>query len=156
MGRFAFTLTSDDAIHIAQRLRQDDRIEADATCTRTTDDERGKQLAGGPGLTFTVWSTDGEAVAMGGWVPLWPGVASAWMLATDRIAEVGIALDRAAIAGHLRLFASGFHRLQAWGLAARRDSRAWLLDLGYIPEGTHPGFGRHGETFMSFAKLRKE
>lgn len=155
MGRFAFALSFEDAKHIAQHLRVEDRLEADATSSFISDDNRAYRLVGAGGLMFTVWAGS-EPVAMGGWVPLWPGVASAWMMATDRISDVGVALDRAALAGHERLFAEGFHRLQAFGLAARASSRAWLINLGYIPEGTHPGFGRFGETFASYAKLRKE
>lgn len=155
MGRFALALSTRDAVFVAQRLRALDRAEADATCGALSDEERGQRLAAGVGTVFTVWSDD-EPVAMGGWLPLWPGVASAWMLATDRLLEAGVALDRAAIIGHERMFADGYHRLQVFSLASRTDSRAWLINLGYIPEGTHPCFGRHGETFLSYAKLRKD
>lgn len=158
MGRYAFSLARADAIHVVRNMRSNDRIEACATSGLLSDDERGAKLAAGLGIVFTVWSAGGpiEPIAIGGWLPIWPGVASAWMLATERIGEVGITLDRAAIDGHRRMFDDGYHRLQAFGLAERAESRAWLINLGYIPEGTHPRFGRYGETFASYGKLRKD
>jgi hypothetical protein len=155
VGTFRFTLDRSDAIYIAQHLRPMDRVEADATSApNTSDEDRGTNLAANPGRHFTVWASDGDPVAMGGWVPLWLGVASAWMLATPRIAEIGVALDRALLAGAKLQFEEGYHRLQAFGLERRIDARVWMMSLGYKLEGIHPMFGRHGETFASYAKLR--
>ena len=155
MSKFQFSLAVHDAIHIAMRLRESDRREADACTPPMTDTERANTLVDSRGTKFTVWTEDSEPAVMGGWMPLWPGVVSSWMLATDRINEVGAALDHAALRGHKMLFDAGVHRCQAFGLAAHEAARNWLLLLGYRPEGVHHHFGRGGETFISYAKLRK-
>lgn len=155
MSKFHYTLALHDALDICEKLRASDREEIDACTAPMTDAERANQLVAGPGMKFTVWATDGAPVVMGGWMPLWPGVVSSWMLATDRILEVGAALDHAALRGHQMLFEEGVHRCQAFGLATHESARNWLLLLGYRPEGVHHQFGRTGETFISYAKLKR-
>lgn len=151
-GRFDFSLALDDAKHIAAHLRAKDRDEVDATTEPMGDDDRAQQLIYLNGTKFTVWDKHGEAVAMGGWMPLWPGVVSSWLLATDKINEVGVSLDHAALRGHKELV--HVHRFQAFGIHGHEAARAWLFQLGYQIEGVHHGFGRSGETFISFAKVR--
>lgn len=98
----------------------------------------------------TIHTADGEPQAALGLVPLWPGVFSAWMFATDRWGEVwreavrqGLHMREAAIAG-------GMHRAQCYTAADHGAAHRFLRALGMVREGVPIRLGRDREPFLLF------
>jgi hypothetical protein len=89
--------------------------------------------------------------AMGA-IECWPGVWSAWMIATDKWPSVARAATRwARFALDAVLVAAGAHRCECKSIADHRTAHRWLAHLGARPEAVHPGYGRNRETFITFA-----
>jgi RimJ/RimL family protein N-acetyltransferase len=145
--------TADSLRQVALDLRPHDRAEVLATWMNEDLEQWAACTAELPGEHYALHAADGDAVAVGGLVRVWPGVAQTWMLATPRIAEVGVALCRQALELHRAAEAGGIHRFQAFAMRGNEDGRTWLLRLGYRPEGIMRRYGRHGEDFLLMARV---
>jgi hypothetical protein len=99
----------------------------------------------------TIHTADGEPQAALGLVPLWPGVFSAWMFATNRWAEVWRATVR-----HARLVMTpaavrdGLHRAQAFTAADHISAHRFLEALGFGRESVPVRLGRDREAFVLY------
>lgn len=102
-----------------------------------------------------VCARDGEPVAALGLAPLWPGVFSAWMFATDRWAEVWRPAVRYARGPLLReAEAAGMWRAQCHSAALHYEGHAFLWALGFEAEGPAVPMGRGREMFRPWARVR--
>ena len=54
-----------------------------------------------------------------------------------------------------RYFAAGVHRIQATSLDGYDEVHRWLRALGLEREAVLPAFGRNGEDFVQFAKVKR-
>ena len=94
----------------------------------------------------------GVPIAMGGVCEWWPGVGTAWMVATDDITRHAVGLSRAAkqtLETHKNL-----HRIQAYSADFHVVSHAWLERLGFERGARLRGYGKGGEDFILFEKVR--
>jgi RimJ/RimL family protein N-acetyltransferase len=149
-------LEPDAALHIAQRLRAWDQREVFALMPRHATAEHAAAIMLAPCLDevrCAVLAPDGEPVAALGMASFWPGCWQAWLLATDRWSEtwrLGVHAVRAVLAD---AEARGMRRAECRSMAGHDDAHALLRWLGFAPEGLHPGMGRDGEAFITFARV---
>ena len=137
--------------HVCAHMRALDR--AEIVATRADDDapavaDATMTLARFGGVAW--WNDEPVAVACA--MPLWPGVWSVGMYATDRWPRVARATTRW-IASHLMpdLIAAGAHRAECRSLATHVTAHRWLERLGAMREGTLADCGRNRETFYLYA-----
>jgi hypothetical protein len=106
-----------------------------------------------PKLTWIAWLDDTPVAAVGT-IPTCPGVWSPWAFGTDDFRQVGLLLTR-----HVRrcmlpmMFGTG-HRAETRSMEGHVDAHRWLESFGARREGVHPGAGKNGETFVTYAIVR--
>jgi hypothetical protein len=148
-----FTATRADAesvIRVACNMRAADLEECLAT--RWSDDPMSiaEDTLVYPGLTW-VGRLYGEPVAVYGAKPMWPGVWSAFLYATDKFDKIGIHLTE-----HIRsvmipwLIAGGARRVEARSIATHDKAHRWMRFLGAREESRMPLYGKRGEEFVMF------
>lgn len=142
-----------EAMHIADHMRASDRAEVLAVTAADTVRNWIRGVCRLPGVGLMVVA-DGEPVAMGGGL-VFGHMAGMWFVATDRIAEPAVRIDchRLALESHRLLAKQGVRRCQVVAFEGNREIPGWLGRMGYMKEGIHPGYGRQGETFCTWAKL---
>lgn len=103
------------------------------------------------------WSAevDGKIIASAGLVPLWKGVAEAWMMSSDDIGRHQIKIGR-----QLRvrfdevMWHRGIHRAQA-NIHHKFEKAIRLAEwLGFESEGLMRRFGIEGADYIRFAKVK--
>lgn len=89
--------------------------------------------------------------------PVWPGVFSVWMFATNDWPLVAAPVTRWC---HRVLKPSmlraGGHRAECASIADHRTAHRWLERFGFKREAVMPGRGKRGETFVQFAWVRED
>lgn len=106
------------------------------------------------GTSFCVFHKD-VPVCIGGDVEAWPNVVNLLFFATDDFAKVAIPVTRFVKRELLpRYDEAGVHRVQAIALAGGSDIGGWLQTLGLAPETYLHRYGKGGEDFMQFARVR--
>lgn len=96
--------------------------------------------------------THGVPVAMGGVAEHWPGVGTAWMVATDAITRHGVGVSRAA--KHTLAACTHLHRIHAYSADFHAVSHRWLQALGFRRGATMRKLGKNGEDFIVFEIVR--
>lgn len=96
--------------------------------------------------------TRGVPYAMGGVVEHWPGVGTAWMVATDAISQHGVEVTKAAKTALVTN--KNLHRIQAYSADFHDVSHAWLELLGFTRGHTVRKLGKNGENFILFEIVR--
>ena len=105
------------------------------------------------------WSAeiDGQIVVSAGLVPLWPGVAEAWMIPSE-----GVDQHRIAVARKLRkmlhgvMLQRGIYRAQA-NIHHNFERAIRLAEwLGFSNEGRMRRFGIEGADYFRFAKVHDD
>lgn len=143
-------LTLDDANIIAFNMREEDVREIMAMRR----DEYRHEFA----EVCMIWGgwcckdTRGVPYAMGGVVEHWPGVGTAWMVATEDVSRHGIEVTKAAkveLVTHKNL-----HRIQAYSADFHKVSHPWLESLGFKRGHTVRKLGKNGENFILFEIVR--
>ncbi|MEQ8370789.1 MAG: hypothetical protein RIE31_05130 [Alphaproteobacteria bacterium] len=109
------------------------------------------------GPSVTLADGDGTPVAALGLVPLWPGVAEAWVLTGSRVTGHVHAFHRL-VRRHLADAPRRFtlHRIQASVRADSVVARRWALALGFREEGLMPAYGPDQADYHRVAYLPKE
>lgn len=148
-------LTFAQATYIARRMRDQDRHEVLATLPHTDLRLWAGTIIKHPGEQICVSDRDQIPVMMGGVIPMWPGLAQTWMVATPAITKVGWLVHAAAVKMHRRWAALGIRRFQTYAMETS-PSIVWLREIGYQREGVHRGFGRDGETFVTMGRVLNE
>jgi hypothetical protein len=145
-------ITDSGARFICANLREWDRREIFACRWDDCTDGLAQQVLATPGPKWMA-TRDGRPAAFIGCVILWPGVYSPWCFGTDDFSGVSLLLTRLGKRGIIpSVLASGGHRMEAKSLDGHENSQAWLERcFGFRREATHPGFGRNGETFHTYA-----
>lgn len=143
-------LTLDDANIIAFNMREEDVREIMAMRR----DEYRHEFA----EVCMIWGgwcckdARGVPYAMGGVVEHWPGVGTAWMVATEDVSRHGIEVTKAAkveLVTHKNL-----HRIQAYSADFHKVSHPWLESLGFKRGHTVRKLGKNGENFILFEIVR--
>ncbi len=141
---------------VALDPRACDRAEITATLGHADPWVLARHLARTPAVAGGVaCDDDGQPIAVLHLAWARPGVLGASLFATPRFPHVARSLTawvrRVVIPGAL---AAGAHRAEAHSLASHATAHRWLRALGARAEGSHPGWGAHGETFVTFAWIR--
>ena len=141
-----------DGVHyVVERMRSKDRDEVFAT---QWDDDRSSfanHILRVGDFGFVLHHDDGEPIVCCGAVPIWPGVWSVWMFATDRFDEIAMSTTKFG----KRVFfpaleQSGWHRLECRSLESHKVAHTWLESLGAYKESESLGYGKAGETFFVY------
>ena len=143
-------LTLDDANIIAFNMREEDVREIMAMRRDEYRHEFAEEC-----MIWGGWcckDTRGVPYAMGGVVEHWPGVGTAWMVATEDVGRHGIEVTKAAkveLVTHKNL-----HRIQAYSADFHKVSHPWLESLGFNRVHTVRKLGKNGENFILFEIVR--
>jgi len=137
---------------VARNLRASDREEIFACFWQDDPEELVRRVFYCPHAAW-VAMLDDRPVAAVGVTPLIPGVWSAWAFGTDDFRQVGLLRTR-----HVKRFIipmllnDGAHRCEAQSIDGHHEAHRWLEGFGLVREATHPGRGRNGETFHTYAR----
>ena len=133
-------------LHVAENMREWDKREIFAT--RIDDDPL--MLADAALSTGEVSWVAGRdrPIAAFGCAPMWHGVWSMWLFATDEFPQIGISVTRLVVHSIIpMMIGAGAHRLEARSMEGHTDAQRWLEVIGAKREGTLKGFGRDRQDF---------
>jgi hypothetical protein len=144
--------------HIAQNLREIDRVEL--SCTSPTDNPA--EYLPDRIFAYAKWAfvtRDENRVALTAWglVPMYPGVGAAFAFGT---ADWGRALWT--MTRHVRrvmiplVLDHGYHRIECRALASRDDVSRWIALFGAEREAVLRSSGKRGEDFVLYRWLSDE
>jgi hypothetical protein len=134
--------------HVVQLMREKDK--AEIYCTQWSEDpgQFTASVLGAGGLGFVLHANDGEPVVCCGALPMWRGVWSVWMFATDRFEEISLSTHRFARKIFFpALDEAGWHRLECRSISTHDVAHRWLELLGARKECEVSGYGKAGEDF---------
>lgn len=99
----------------------------------------------------------GPAIALFGLKADHPGTSTAFMIGTERFHEIArpLAMWVRRELGPRLLARSTLHRIQCHALAEHREARRFIEFCGGQAEGVHPGYGKGGESYVSYAWTRE-
>lgn len=131
---------------VIEHMREWDRTEIFAT--RTSDDNEAFMAAvEGAGSVSWVVGDDGP-IAVFGCAPMWPGVWSMWLFATDEFPQIGLSVTKMIVRSIVpMLWDAGAHRLQCHSIEGHVDAQRWLGVIGARRESTLPAYGKGKEDF---------
>jgi hypothetical protein len=137
--------------YVVERMRSKDRDEVFATQWDEDNSSFANNILRVGDFGFVLHHDDGEPIVCGGAVPMWPGVWSVWMFATDRFDEIAMSTTKFA----KRVFFpalehTNWHRLECRSLASHSVAHRWLESLGAYKESETPNYGKAGETFLVY------
>jgi hypothetical protein len=140
--------------YVLGNLRPSDAAEIRATIWLGSAKATAELVERIPGPKWEARTVLGEPAAIGGFVPVWPGLGSGWIWGTDRWDEVVMEVTRALKRNILpSLDRRGLHRLEARPMAANVATIRWLQLVGFGFEAVTPRFGRGGEDFALCARI---
>jgi hypothetical protein len=144
-----------EILYVVERMRDMDRKEIYATSMVTTNTEYADFIVRMAqfGLHGWVASVNNEPIAVVGVSPMWGGVASVCMFATDRFNEIALPMTKF-IKRHMIpnfVASAGIHRAQCFSMVGHAMAHSWLRVLGAESEGVARGYGMNGEDFELFA-----
>ena len=148
-------LTPEGLEFVLGNLRDADEAEVKATIDKGSAEATAKLIAMIPGPKWEARTErDAEPAAVGGFVPIWPGMGSGWMWGTARWDEVVIEVTRA-MRKHIlpTLDARGVHRIECRTMANHTASIRWLEMLGFKREAVTAQFGQGREDFILLARV---
>lgn len=150
-------LTGEDALYVAHHMRENDRLEINATRWDESPWRFAADCANLPGISYCAL-LDGEPVVIGGVALHQPGLGQAWMVGTDKFAQVAVSLTRFSRDVITRMLRddSGINRIQAFSAAFHEESHKWLKAVGLNAITPLPQYGKGGEDFLIFYGLRKD
>lgn len=97
----------------------------------------------------------GRPAAVIGAAPMWPGVWSVFAFGTDDFQRVGLRLTKFAARFIIpAIEGSGGHRMECASIDGHDEAHRWLESLGFHRECSMPRYGRGGETFHRYVRLR--
>ena len=138
-----------DMVHaVAANMREWDRREIFATRTNDSPALLAEEaLACGP-ISWVAGRGD-DPIAAFGCAPMWRGVWSMWLFATDDFGQIGISVTKLIVRTIVPMMIdAGAHRLEARSMEGHTDAQRWLEVIGAQREGGPlRGFGRDGQDF---------
>ncbi|WP_291644517.1 hypothetical protein [Bosea sp. (in: a-proteobacteria)] len=150
--------TARDVWQVAVKMRSADYEEFSAVSFSRSRAELAEDLAARYGDRHDVLvAYRGETPAcIGGFIMARPNVVTLLFFATDEFPHIGLGITRF-IRQNLfpKLEQEGVHRFEAVSLATHSEAHKWLGVLGLTAEtGPMLDYGRDGEAFIQFAKVR--
>lgn len=149
-------LTGDDALYVAQNMREVDEAEISATRWSYTPWEFAVDCTRLPGSSWAAL-VDGEPVAIGGIAAHQPAIGQAWMVGTHNLPLAAVTLTRFCKDMTHRMLTedSGINRIQAFSAGFHTEAHAWLKAVGLNAAQPLQKYGKGGEDFILFYGLRK-
>lgn len=145
-------INAPDLLYVADNMRDWDKREIYAT--RWTDDPSSLADAILAGGEFGWVAGDERPIAAFGAIPVWPGVWSVWMFATDEWPKVALGVTRFIKKVMIpAIRETGAHRAECRSHSDHLEAQRWLECLGAHKESEIPNFGREGETFYLYSWL---
>lgn len=142
--------------HVVGLMRTKDREEIFATQWSDDPWAFANQVLRCGDFGFVLHADDGEPVVCCGAVPMWNGVWSVWMFATDRFDEIALSTHRFAKKVFFpALDAGGWHRLECRSLGTHDVAHRWLEVLGAYKESEAENYGKNGEPFVVYCWTKK-
>ena len=139
-------------LHIASRLREEDKREQNALRWDDTDQALAATMMNfGSPAWIACAENPLEPVYAFGLTPLRPGVWSLWGFGTDRWPHVALKVTRWARRVIVPSLPEMGHRVECYCLASKVSAHRWLERFGAVEEGTLRGYGRNGEDFKLFS-----
>ena len=146
-------LTYPGLAYVTGNLRRADALEVEATIGRTSICDL---LWTAPGGKWEARTSAGVPAVVGGFSPVWPGLASGWMLGTDEWSDVGMEVTRFVRRFMLpALEHAGFHRVECRPMAGNDQVERWLRLVGFRTEAVTAQFGRGREDFVLWSRIKK-
>lgn len=139
-------------LYVCRNLRADDRSEIFATRWNDDPDDLAAEAFTRWGeMSYIAAGADGIPIASIGATPMWDGVWSGWMMATDRFPEIGKSLTRWARRVMIpSIVEAGCHRIEARSEATHEVAHRWMGWLGAKPEFVLRRYGRDKQDFILF------
>lgn len=148
-------LTLEHALRVARNMRESDRREVMATRWNDNSEEFALECYRVSGVSWVAINKDGEPVVMGGFAFNSPGVATAWMVGTDKWLSVALEVSRFSKKSIRTLFSGNdIHRVQAFSALFHVESHRWLKVIGLTPEHLLPKWGKDEDDFILFEALK--
>ena len=142
--------TFDDALYVAQNMRQRDADEIYALRWSDNPARVAEDSFRPFGFTWCFLYDGRPAVILGAY-PGWPRVWNVFMYATDDFRQIRFSVTRFIRNAMIPcLMALGAHRAQAMSKADYAEAHEWLEFLGAEKEAEHSCFGRDGQAFVTF------
>lgn len=146
-----------DVAYVCRNLRAADQREIFATRRADDPDALAVEIIRYWGPVGWVAADGPRPVALIGATETWPGVWSAWMMATEEFPVVALGLTkwvkRAMMPGLVDL---GAVRCEARSIDGHDHAHRWLRMLGAVQEARLRRYGRNGEDFLVFRFDRPE
>ena len=97
---------------------------------------------------------DGEIACCFGAIPIWPGVAEAWLLTSYMVDTRAVSLTRGAIRYFNNICSEmSLHRLQITVDCANDVAIRWAKALNFTQEGVMRKYGPDGSDHIMFARI---
>jgi hypothetical protein len=145
----------DALIYVCANMREWDRREIFAT--RWDDDPAALADDCFRGGEFSYLFGTERPIGIIGAIPLWRGVWSVYMFATDEFLQVGLPLTKWVRRVMIPALTEdmGCHRAQCHSIEGHTDAQRWLEANGVHREAPARGYGRNGEDFWVYAWTRR-
>lgn len=144
--------------HVAVNMRDRDYEEFSAASWARSREELADALASVYGGREDVWvacSDDGVPVAVGGVIQLRPNVITLLFYSTPRMSDVFMYVTRLFKTKLLpAMEQAGAHRVECITLETNESAHRWLRLLGLKKEAEHKFFGREGQTYLTYSKVK--
>lgn len=147
---------SDEVRHVLRNMRDSDRREIFATRFSEEPDEVADNIMlMCPELAWTVGTVSAGPIAVVCAVPLWPGVWSLGMMATDKLPLIGLSLTKWVKNKMIPALKSGnFQRAECHSIEGHTFAHKWLELLGFTRECSLARYGKNGETFHVYSIVK--
>lgn len=140
-----------DVCYVTQHMREADAAEVHARRWDSDADSLAAEVTTAWGRFGWVVYNDDEPIAILGATQLWPGVWSAWMVATDSFPKVGLFVTRFVRKRMIPLLREdGAHRCDALSAIGHRWAHKWLEKLGARKETVLKDYGKNREDFIVY------
>lgn len=134
-------------LDVVRNMREWDRREIYAT---RFDDDPHKVVADVLAFGQVSWlaGLGDRPIAAFGCAPMWRGVWSMWLFATDDFQQIGLSVTKLIVRSIVpMLFDAGAHRLEARSMEGHVEAQRWLELIGASRECSLKGYGRDGQDF---------
>lgn len=137
--------------HIVRHLRSDDALEAYANYDHNDPAILTRNVVEAWGDLTWIAVHNNLPVAIVGALEMWPGVWSAYLLATPDFPKVAFAVNKFILNMLMPLIRERkAHRCEARSMATHAWAHTWLKRLGARKEATLKAYGKNGEDFFIY------
>lgn len=145
-----------DVLYVCRRMDPVERAEQEAIHGQGFDPDEFAMQMYRLGTCHTARGPDELPRYVGGLVPMHDGVCGTWMVHTPNWRPCVREVLEVCTAALERTLANGTHRVELRSIATNHRGHAFYRRLGFHEEARLRHYGRNGEDFLVFARLREE